>query len=214
MLNNATAGTTNAYLNANAQLSSQMAQRGIDPASSMMAGGLASNSNNYQREQAGAQNELAYNRIGQLQQNLATDANLMGGVMGQDYSMGTSALGQQAGIDQGLAGAYGNLGQQAMGMTNNYNQALSGGLGSLIGGLSSTAGYGSVLGSQGGGLNPAMASHFSTAQGLGTGNYGANTLGGIGSLLGGIPQSGLGSNSFGYMPQPYPAQGLGYNSFG
>jgi hypothetical protein len=116
---------------AKANLSADLARRGISPNSSMGVGGLASINQGLAENNANIQNQNAINNENRYQQNLATNAGLWGNLAGQDYGRATSTAGQQAGIEGNLMSeadqmALDQYNQQVV--QNNANSALWGSL--------------------------------------------------------------------------------------
>ena len=127
-LTNAAGGTTNAYNAARANLTSSLAQRGLQSAgdssaSGALAGGLASINQAQAGTVAGAQQGIAQQSIAQHAQNLQSLDQLYGGVANQYYNQGTQAYGQQAGIQGNMAGQYGQMAQSALQQANMAAQA-------------------------------------------------------------------------------------------
>ena len=133
-LSRATAGTTQAYQQARANLQQNSYLRGLDTpsssgASSVYGGAEAGIESGQAAALGNAQNQLAYNRIAQRGQNMGAQTNLYGGAQSQAYGQGMSALGSQAGVEGNIAGQYGNLANNAQSQQQQYNQQLMGGLG-------------------------------------------------------------------------------------
>ena len=218
-LNRATSGTANAYSSARGRLYEDMQNRGLGtPESggmgSSMAGGLSNLANQYTGTMGNAQNQEAYNQIGQRQQNMANLTNLYGGAAGTYYGRGMQDLGSQAGLDQNVANGYGQLAGAAAARTDQYNQ----GINNMWGGVAGLGG--SMIGQQqgmqqfhdmystmngNGGQNPATMTgspqnnYDNYGGGGGMQGYGGiQGLGGLGAGALGYPgQMGINSSSFG-----------------
>jgi hypothetical protein len=87
---------------AKANLSSDLASRGIGANSSMAVGGLSAVDQGLAANDANIRAQQAEANINRRAQNLEANSNLWGGLAGNDYSRATSTAGQQAGIESGL----------------------------------------------------------------------------------------------------------------
>lgn len=140
-----TEGTTQAYTRARANLaaSAAMSGQGGGP-SSLMAGGEQGINTAAAGSLASAQNAYSRDAIARHGQNLATLANLTGGVANTDYGRGLSAYGQEEGIDSRLSGAYLGLGQNERQMEQQSQQQADSSLYGLAGAAGGYFGLGSV----------------------------------------------------------------------
>lgn len=136
----ATNGAAQSYQRANANLSANMASRGLTD-SSEMAGGLAGIGAAQAGSMATTQNALAMNRIAQRRQNLATLTGLTGGMANTDYSRGMGALGAQEGIDSHLAGMSLGMGEREQGMELQQGSLLRSAMGAGASGIANAYGY-------------------------------------------------------------------------
>jgi hypothetical protein len=169
-LTNATQGTTHAYNQARANLTSGLAQRGLQTAgdtsaSGALAGGLASINAQGAATQGAAQQNVAQQSIAQHAQNLQALDQLYGGVASQYYNQGTQAYGQQAGIQGNMAGQYGQMAQSALAQANAAQSAQQQQMGGLIGAAGQLYGMGAGYGATTPQYNPSSYGLISTAQG-------------------------------------------------
>jgi len=95
-------GAQEGAVRAKAMLSSDLAQRGISPNSSMGVGGLSSIDAALAANNANIQNQNAIRNQERRGQNLATNAGLWGNLANTSLGQGQQVLGQQTGINQGL----------------------------------------------------------------------------------------------------------------
>lgn len=87
---------------AQANLSQELASRGMGPSSSAAVGGAASINAAQLANHANVQARIAQENEARHQGNLETNANLLSGVANTDYGRATGALDNQAGINSGL----------------------------------------------------------------------------------------------------------------
>ena len=165
------AGTSAAYSRARANLQANAAGMGLGGGGgSALSGGLAGIDASQAGTLSGQQNQLALQAIAQHRQNMGQLTDLYGGIAGQDYGRGTSALGAQEGVDRSLAGSYLGLGDQERNMEIGYqqqmNQATSAGLGSLGSSLGAAGGY-KAAGGYGGNSGAAANAGMGAMAGLG-----------------------------------------------
>ena len=97
----ATVGGAQANQRADANLTANLASRGITD-SSQMVGGLAQDAEARATQQAQAQNALADSKIRQAQQNRTGLMSLLGGEANQDYGRQQTALGHAGALDSAL----------------------------------------------------------------------------------------------------------------
>lgn len=116
-----TQGATSAYQKDNSDLTASLASRGITDGS-ILGGGLAYNANQKAGTFAGAENQLAYNKINSRNPNNIALLNLTSGAANQDYGRATGALGAEGGLDQNLASSYLGLGQNEQDMEQHGQQ--------------------------------------------------------------------------------------------
>ncbi len=124
-LNRATAGLNHQYDTAGANLSADMARRGLDTGdggqNSMLAGGVASLLASKASAHAGAQNAQAYNQIAQRNSNSQQLVGLLGGAADGYYSRGAQAQTEDANIQGNVAGGFNNMGNASLAQNNFEN---------------------------------------------------------------------------------------------
>ena len=145
------AGSSDAYNRARANLQSTASGMGIGGgAGSMLSGGMAGIDAAQAGQMSGQQNQLALQAIAQHRQNMGQLTDMYGGMAGTDYSRGMGALGAEQGIDQSLSGSYLGMGQREQDMELQAQQAQNQAFGSSLGNIGSIFGSKSGYGAMGG----------------------------------------------------------------